>query len=137
MLSLDHLSGFFEDNSSISALSPTISRELFSPLSPHSQQGSILPPESPREIDLYGDIWNVPGISQQPQLDHSTYNPSQPLPVPETGDTAPQPEVAPTPQRRRRNLGRSYVGQNPYGRNGTLRCELCRRWRRKVYSTVL
>ena len=121
MLSLDYLSDVFD-------------AELCSLLDPQNQQGRMDPS---REIGLFGDIWDVPVTSQQPRTDLSTHNSMQPLPIPETGDNAEGPEGAPMPQRRGRDPGRSSVGQNPYGRNGTLRCELCRHWRKKASSTVL
>src|SRR5277367_6657100 len=124
MLSLDDLGGGVFN--SIPALFTTSGEMTLLEL--HSQEGSILPPGSTREVGLFCDIWNGPGTSQQYQLDDSTYNPPQLLPVPETGDIAAGAEVAPKPQRRRRDLVRSSVRKNPYGRSGTLRCELCRHW---------
>lgn len=131
VLSFDYFDGVFENNSSVPVLF------LSSLLGPHSQQGSNLPPESPQEAGLLSGIWNVPGTTQQPQLEHSTYNPLQPPTVPDTGDIATRLEVAPRSQRRQQDPERSSGGQNPYGRNGTLKCGPCRHWRRKVYSTVL
>jgi hypothetical protein len=42
-------------------------------------------------------------------------------------------EVATKPKRKRVDRKRPSEGPNRYGRKGTLRCELCRRWRQKVY----
>ena len=36
------------------------------------------------------------------------------------------------PKRIRHDLKKRSVGSNPYGRKGTLRCLLCRKWRRKA-----
>src|SRR5216110_3235189 len=121
MLSIDYVTGAFNQNSSIPALSPFTS-EMLAFLGTHSQHRSILLPD-------YGHSWNGLETPQQPPSDHSTYNPPQQLPAPETGDIASRPEVPVNPRRRRQDPERSSVGQNPYGRNGTLRCELCRRWR--------
>ena len=50
-----------------------------------------------------------------------------------TPETSEHTEEAETPKRRRIDMKKKTVGSNPYGRSGTLRCRLCRKWRRKAY----
>jgi hypothetical protein len=52
--------------------------------------------------------------------------------LPTMPKTSEYTEEAETPKRRRIDVKKKTVGSNPYGRSGTLRCRLCRKWKRKA-----
>jgi hypothetical protein len=87
-----------------------------------------------RKVEISDDVFDIYAKRPLP----TRIAPSKPLPS-ETEAVSPTLTASPTsseevekPKRIRHDVRKRSVGSNPYGRKGTLRCSLCRRWRRKA-----